>query len=98
MIFLYMNIVKEDSNKEEIKMEPKCSFYNNKEDSKEKEGISEAKKRVEPLVPFRLPIDYLDEKVLHPLSDVVASDLELVSATASDPMYDILLKPKIKFR
>ena len=67
-----------------------------KEELKEKEGISEAKKG-EPSVPFRLPIDYLDETVVHPLSDVVASDLELVSATASDPMYDILLKPKHKF-
>ena len=47
--------------------------------------------------PFRLPIEYLDEKVVHPLSTVVASDLELVSATASDPMYEVLLKPKHEF-
>jgi hypothetical protein len=68
-----------------------------KDELKEKEGISEAKKGAEASVPFKLPIDYLDEKVVHPLSEVVASDLELVSATASDPMYDILLKPKHKF-
>ena len=65
-----------------------------KEELKEKEGISEG---AEASVPFKLPIDYLDEKLVHPLSEVVASDLELVSATASDPMYDILLKPKHKF-
>ena len=59
-----------------------------------KESESNAK---EPLVPFKLPIEYLDEKVVHTLSDVVASDLELVSATASDPMYDVLLKPKHQF-
>lgn len=46
---------------------------------------------------FHLPIEYLDEKVVHPLSTVVASDLELVSATASDPMYEVLLKPKHDF-
>ena len=64
-----------------------------KEDSN-KGGVSEG---AEASVPFKLPIEYLDEKVVHPLSEVVASDLELVSATASDPMYDILLKPKHKF-
>ena len=46
---------------------------------------------------FILPIEYLDENVVHPLSEVVASDLELVSATASDPMYETLLKPKHQF-
>ena len=50
-----------------------------------KEEVSEAKTK------FILPIEYLDEKVVHPLSEVVASDLELVSATASESMYDILL-------
>ncbi len=65
----------------------------------DKEDSNKGGVKGEPSVPFpfRLPIDYLDEKVVHPLSDVVASDLELVSATASDPMYDILLKPKHKF-
>ena len=58
---------------------------------------NEAKKGAEVSVPFKLPIEYLDEKVVHPLFEVVASDLELVSATASEPMYDILLKPKHKF-
>ena len=55
------------------------------------------KVKKEPLVPFKLPIEYLDENVIHTLTDVVASDLELVSATASEPMYDILLKPKHLF-
>ena len=58
--------------------------------------IMEFSKNKEPQ-PFRLPIEYLDEKVVHPLSTVVASDLELVSATASDPMYEVLLKPKHEF-
>jgi len=62
----------------------------------DKEDIKEEPNK-EPLVPFKLPIEYLDEKVVHVLSDVVTSDLELVSATASDPMYDVLLKPKHKF-
>ena len=55
------------------------------------------KVKKEPLDPFKLPIEYLDENVIHTLTDVVASDLELVSATASEPMYDILLKPKHSF-
>ena len=71
----------------------------NKNDS-DKEDVSEAtkseaEKRAE--TKFILPIEYLDENVVHPLSEVVASDLELVSATASDPMYDTLLKPKHQF-
>ena len=56
---------------------------------------NEAEKRSE--TKFILPIEYLDENVVHPLSEVVASDLELVSATASDPMYETLLKPKHQF-
>ena len=63
-------------------------------DTKESESN---KGGIQPLVPFKLPIEYLDEKVVHVLSDVVTSDLELVSATASDPMYDVLLKPKHAF-
>jgi hypothetical protein len=65
----------------------------NNNDSDKK--VSEAKKKAE--TKFILPIEYLDEKVVHPLSEVVASDLELVSATASDSMYDTLLKPKHQF-
>ena len=65
-------------------------------DAKESEPNKGGIKR-EPSVPFKLPIEYLDEKVVHTLSDVVASDLELVSATSSDPMYDVLLKPKHQF-
>ena len=67
----------------------------NKNDS-EKEKVSEATKS-ESKTKFILPIEYLDENVVHPLSEVVASDLELVSATASDPMYETLLKPKHQF-
>jgi hypothetical protein len=67
----------------------------NKNDS-DKEDVSESEKS-EAKTKFILPIDYLDENVVHPLSEVVASDLELVSATASDPMYETLLKPKHQF-
>ena len=59
-----------------------------------KEGIKRSEASLDP---FKLPIEYLDENVIHTLTDVVASDLELVSATASEPMYDILLKPKHSF-
>lgn len=62
----------------------------NKNDS-DKEEVSKSETK------FILPIEYLDEKVVHPLSEVVASDLELVSATASDSMYETLLKPKHQF-
>ena len=66
-----------------------------------KEEVSEAEKseaeKSEAETKFILPIEYLDEKVVHPLSEVVASDLELVSATASDSMYETLLKPKHQF-
>jgi hypothetical protein len=67
---------------------------NNSDKGVSKAEKNEAKKKTEP---FILPIEYLDEKVVHPLSEVVASDLELVSATASDPMYETLLKPKHQF-
>jgi hypothetical protein len=71
----------------------------NKNDS-DKE-VSEAEKseveKSEAETKFILPIEYLDENVVHPLSEVVASDLELVSATASDSMYETLLKPKHQF-
>jgi hypothetical protein len=76
---------------------------NKEEPNKEepnKGGIKRGKRSeasLNTLVPFKLPIEYLDEKVVHTLSDIVASDLELVSATASDPMYDVLLKPKHQF-
>ena len=43
---------------------------------------------------FKLPIDYLDTCVVHKLSNVVVNDLELVSASSSPCMYDILLNPK----
>jgi hypothetical protein len=63
--------------------------------------VSEAEKseveKSEAETKFILPIEYLDENVVHPLSEVVASDLELVSATASDSMYETLLKPKHQF-
>jgi len=63
-------------------------------DEPNKGGIKRSEASLEP---FKLPIEYLDENVIHTLTDVVASDLELVSATASEPMYDILLKPKHSF-
>jgi len=45
---------------------------------------------------FELPINYLDTTAVHPLSPVVAADLELdaVSSTESASMYEVLLKPK----
>jgi len=43
---------------------------------------------------FKLPIEYLDTCVVHKLSNVVVNDLELVSASSSPCMYDILLNPK----
>ena len=46
---------------------------------------------------FKLPIEYLDTKYVHKLSDGVINDLELVDATASPPMYNILLNPQHAF-
>ena len=46
---------------------------------------------------FKLPIEYLDTKFVHKLPDVVINDLELADASASSPMYDILLKPQHSF-
>ncbi len=43
---------------------------------------------------FKLPIEYLDTKYVHTLPDVVVSDLELVSASSTESMYDTLLKPQ----
>lgn len=43
---------------------------------------------------FKLPIEYLDTKVVHTLPDVVVNDLELVDAGSRSPMYDILLTPQ----
>ena len=44
---------------------------------------------------FHLPIDYLPSDVIHPLSPIVSTDLELVSSSSENPsMYEILLKPK----
>jgi hypothetical protein len=44
---------------------------------------------------FKLPIDYLDPASIHPLSPIVASDLELDhSSSENQSMYEILLKPK----
>ena len=44
---------------------------------------------------FRLPIDYLDDSVKHPLSPTVVSDLELV--TGEQSMYTTLLNPSNLF-
>ncbi len=46
---------------------------------------------------FKLPIEYLETKYVHTLPDVVVSDLELVSATSTESMYDTLLKPQNVF-
>lgn len=46
---------------------------------------------------FKLPIEYLDAKFVHTLPETVAADLELVDASSSPPMYDILLEPKHAF-
>lgn len=46
---------------------------------------------------FKLPIEYLDTKVVHRLPDVVVNDLELVDAGNRSPMYDILLAPQHAF-
>ena len=44
---------------------------------------------------FKLPIDYLEETVVHELLPTVASDLELVVSTSETPsMYSTLLQPK----
>ena len=49
--------------------------------------------------PFKLPICYLDEPDIHPLTPSVSSDLELTSCvnTESVPMYEIILRPKHSF-
>ena len=44
---------------------------------------------------FKLPIDYLEETVVHELLPTVASDLELVVSVSDTPsMYSTLLQPK----
>ena len=50
--------------------------------------------------PFKLPLKYLDDKSLHPLSPVVSSDLELVlssTSATSTCIYDALFQPKHAF-
>ena len=53
--------------------------------------------------PFKLPIKYLDDKSLHPLSHIVCNDLELapsVVTTTDSPnpcIYDSLFLPKHDF-
>jgi len=42
---------------------------------------------------FRLPIEYLPKEELHPLSETVCEDLELVVAKGEKSMYDQLFKP-----
>lgn len=47
---------------------------------------------------FKLPIEYLEETVVHELLPTVASDLELVvSASETPSMYSTLLQPKTEF-
>ena len=47
--------------------------------------------------PFKLPIKYLDETALYPLSPVVSNDLELLNTTADHNMYDCLFQPTHEF-
>jgi hypothetical protein len=53
-------------------------------------------KNKNPLDGFQLPVDYLDAGLVHPLSPIVAADLELDRASSAETpsMYEILLKPK----
>jgi len=45
---------------------------------------------------FKLPIAYLEDSEIFPLSEIVANDLELTTST-SKPMYDYLFQPSHKF-
>jgi hypothetical protein len=45
---------------------------------------------------FKLPIAYLEDSEIFPLSEIVATDLELTTST-SKPMYDYLFQPSHKF-
>ena len=47
--------------------------------------------------PFKLPIKYLDETALYPLSPVVSNDLELLNTAADHNMYDCLFQPTHEF-
>ena len=47
--------------------------------------------------PFKLPITYLPETELFPLSSVVSSDLELVESKSTKSMYDHLFQPSTPF-
>ena len=48
--------------------------------------------------PFVLPIHYLDDKSIHPLSNTVADDLELSKSSSDNPIiYDYLFQPKNRF-
>ena len=48
--------------------------------------------------PFRLPIHYVDPSLVHPLSPVVSSDLELTSSQSeAKSTYDTLFKPTHQF-
>jgi len=80
-------------------------FTSNKScESKESDDVgplnttSESPKKI-----FRLPITYLDTNLVHKLSPVVASDLELACSTEPDestnglPMYEHLVLPKHDF-
>lgn len=46
--------------------------------------------------PFQLPINYLDEKYIHPLSNTVEKDLELATSE-NKSMYEYLFQPKNEF-
>ena len=46
--------------------------------------------------PFKLPINYLDEKYVHKLSQTVELDLELATSE-NKSMYEYLFQPKHEF-
>ena len=47
--------------------------------------------------PFKLPIQYLPEKYIHPLSSIVTKDLELVETVGKQSVYNRLFKPSHLF-
>ena len=59
---------------------------NNKDYQKKKENNTNTTYH-----PFQLPIQYLPEEKLHPLSTIVTNDLELVEAKGETSIYEKLL-------
>ena len=61
---------------------------NNKDYQKKKENNTNTTYH-----PFQLPIQYLPEEKLHPLSTIVTNDLELVEAKGETSIYEKLFQP-----